>query len=399
MTPCILVVALGASVHTQRWLQMVASPRHRLVLLSSTPLQPNLPALAALPTIRSREDLDRLPPGMAGQWARDPLDEQPADDDLPPPVFLSARAPLVRSASVEHAVRVLQPVLVHSMEIQMAGYACLKAAQAMGTDFPLWLVSNWGSDLYLYEKLDTHRPVLQALAARVDALHCECARDVAMAQQLGYREGCPTHVQPASGGVDFADMPLPGTPPSQRNLIVIKGYHGWSGRALHILSALLIAAPHLQRFQVRIALAGPEVAEMAAEVARVTGLDIQPDTWQADHGPALDRTAQARLVVGVGISDGIGTSSLEAMALGAFPIAADTGCLCEWIRPGIDGLIVDPHDVAALADAIVTAATDDALVDAAYRRNRQEVEKRWDARTNGARALRMYDDVIARGCA
>ena len=187
---------------------------------------------------------------------------------------------------------------------------------------------------------------------------------------------------------------MPRTSPSERNVILIKGYHGWSGRAMHVLSALLLAAPQIRRFRVQVVLASDEVAAMAREVARITTLEIQVEGWSNDRQVALQRTANARIAIGIGISDGIGTSFLEAMALGAFPIAATTACACEWVRNGIDGMVVDPHDVNALAQAIARAATDDLLVDAASLRNRCEVEQRWNVHINREQALRMYEEII-----
>ena len=394
MTACILVVAMASSVHTLRWLQMVESDRYAVVLVPAT-RWPNLPEFESSPAIRSRDDLRSLAPGQIGIWAASPPGTH-AGAALPLPIFCRDRAELVQGATVADAVRTLRPLMVHSMEVQHASYACFEASKLIGADFPPWLVSNWGSDLFLYEKLEAHRAVLQELVARADALHCECRRDAAITRGLGYDSDKPIYVMPASGGEDLQQLPMPRIPPSERDVILVKGYHGWSGRAMHVLSALLLVAPQLRDFRVRIVLASEPVAAMAREVARVTGLDIQLEAWAEDRQLALRRTSSARISVGIGISDGIGTSFLEAMALGAFPVAATTACACEWIRDGIDGLIVDPHDVDALAQAIARAATDDTLVDTASLRNRREVEQRWDARINRGLALHMYEKIMER---
>jgi hypothetical protein len=288
---------------------------------------------------------------------------------------------------------VLRPALVHSMEIQLAGYACLRAADLMGHEFPRWLVSNWGSDLFLYEKLTEHRPVLTHVARRADAFVSECHRDIAILRGLG----CGTwrlHVLPASGGTDFERLPMPSARPSTRRDIVVKGYHGWSGRALHTLSALHLAAPALTGFTIRVVLASGSVADAAQLVACTSGLDIVIEPWCENHDRALERLSRARLMVGIGISDGIGTTLLEAMALGAFPIVAHTACAVEWVRPGKDAFVVDPHNVGALAQALARAAIDDALVDAAAPRNRAVVERRWNARINRHALLTIYESVL-----
>ena len=178
-----------------------------------------------------------------------------------------------------------------------------------------------------------------------------------------------------------------------RREIVVKGYHGWAGRALHTLSALYLAAPDLTGYTVRVILASAPVADAVARFAVKTDLKIALEPWSGSHAAALERLARARMMISIGISDGIGTTMLEAMALGAFPVVAATACAQEWIRSGVDGMIVDPHDVDALAQAITRAATDDALVDTAAARNREVVEHRWNMRLNRSVAVAMYAAV------
>jgi hypothetical protein len=282
------------------------------------------------------------------------------------------------------------------LEIQLAGYACLRAAETIGSEFPRWLVSNWGSDLLLYEKLGEHRSVLQTLAGRADAFISECHRDIGILRNLGYRK-YGTYVLPASGGADFDALGrfAARSAPSRRREVVVKGYHGWSGRGVHVLSALVLAARALSGFLIRIVLASPSVVENAQLFARNSELDVVVEPWFENHSQALDRLSRARIMVGIGISDGIGTSLLEAMALGAFPVVARTACADEWIRQAKDGFFVDVHDIGTLAQALERAASDDELVDAAARRNRSEVERRWNVRVNRDVAFAIYDTLAA----
>jgi Glycosyl transferases group 1/Glycosyl transferase 4-like len=393
MTRCILVVAMANSVHTLRWLRMVNCGQHKLVLLPCIDM-PALHEFSALPRVRNKQDLHALDTEQLCLWDGATESAEAHYDTYPLPIGWRHSGQFIRPATIVSAVRALQPDLVHSLEIQHASYPCLAAAKAMGTEFPRWIVSNWGSDLYLYKKLAVHRPILEALMNRIDALHSECRRDGAIARQLGYLSCKPQYFMPGSGGEDFTRLPVPLHPPSRRDIILVKGYHGWSGRALHVLSAILLSAPRIQHMRVRLVLANDTVAAMANEVSRVTGLDIRAEPWSDDQAVPLQRMASARVAVGVGISDGIGTSFLEAMALGAFPVSATTACVSEWIVNGEDGAVVDPHDVRALADAIARAANDDALVDSASQRNRRLVEQRWNVHANRAQALDMYRSTM-----
>ncbi len=396
MTRPILVVAFGTSIHTWRWLQLVRGAGRPIVLLPVVLLSfthdQTQPELAALPEIGSAAELERLGPNAVAIWR--PRSES-TPDELPPPIALDNRDSIVRGADVAEAVRALRPVLLHSMEVQWAGYACLRASELLGSACPPWLVSNWGSDLFLYRKLAAHRPVLENIARRMDGSLNECARDYDILRSLGFR-GATHHVMPASGGIDFSEVPpladLPA--PSARRRILVKGYHGWSGRAQNILSALHLAAAELRRFQISVILASTGLAQAIRCLSRADGLDIVAEPWEADHKVALQRLTESRMMVGIGISDGIGTSMLEAMAAGAFPIVACTSCADEWFESGRHGVIVDPHDTGGLADAIRMAVADDALVDAAAGPNRHLVERRWDRATNRMDALEIYASMI-----
>ncbi len=225
MTAPILIVALGNSIHTLRWLEMVAGSGRPVVLLPAT-IEPSLAELEELPLVASAADLAKLGPGGLGRWDTRSGNEAPPDD-MPAPIGFGDRSRLVRGATISHAVRVLRPALLHSMEMQIAGYACLRAAELLGAACPPWLFSNWGSDILLYQKLAAHRPLLEAVARRIDGCLNECRRDLALMRTLGF-DGPPQPVIPASGGADFSRLPPLSTltPTASLLNIVVKGYHG-----------------------------------------------------------------------------------------------------------------------------------------------------------------------------
>lgn len=77
-------------------------------------------------------------------------------------------------------------------------------------------------------------------------------------------------------------------------------------------------------------------------------------------GPALQALyAGARALVLPSLDEGFGLPALEAMTVGVPVVAARRGALPEVV--GSAGLLVDPTDPDALADALERVATDDAL--------------------------------------
>lgn len=401
--PLLLIVAMSGSIHAARWVNAVRGRGFRIVLFPSMRAA-TCPEFAPLREVRSREDAEALGDDEIGVYPLDAMRWVTEEDVATPGTYPHATAAFDVPADILPSPDCLravldefQPDLVHSLEIQHGAYLALECKRRGGASFPVWAASAWGSDIYLYRRLAEHRPVLAQLYAELDALHSDCARDIALARQDGFAGYCMPQM-PASAGIDFSIFPavedLP--PPSQRTTLLVKGYHGWAGRGLHILLALHLVAPRLSGMRIVVTHGASVIADMVERLRKEDGLDITLDPYLPTHADVMARMLGVRAVVGYGISDGISTTLLEAMATGAFMIQADTCCGDEWIADGETGLIVPPHDVVALGESIVRAMTDDGLVDAAVAINRRCVEARWDARSNGTLIAEAYRELIER---
>jgi glycosyltransferase involved in cell wall biosynthesis len=61
------------------------------------------------------------------------------------------------------------------------------------------------------------------------------------------------------------------------------------------------------------------------------------------------------------ITEGLGTSILDAMAASKAVVGTTAGGIPEAVEHGVTGLLVPPHNAAALADAILALLRDPAL--------------------------------------
>jgi glycosyltransferase involved in cell wall biosynthesis len=84
------------------------------------------------------------------------------------------------------------------------------------------------------------------------------------------------------------------------------------------------------------------------------------------------------------------------MTVGTLPIQSSTACADEWIEHGRSGFIVSPHDTRDIADAIIRAVLDDALVDKAAEINLRTVRSRWSAKANAGCVWEIYGRAAAR---
>jgi glycosyltransferase involved in cell wall biosynthesis len=93
------------------------------------------------------------------------------------------------------------------------------------------------------------------------------------------------------------------------------------------------------------------------------------------------------------VTEGLGTSLLDAMACGKPIIATTAGGIPEVVRDGETGLLVPPRDAAALADAIVTLLTDERTRRAMAEAGLERVRERFSVERMVQETLRLYQRV------
>jgi glycosyltransferase involved in cell wall biosynthesis len=287
----------------------------------------------------------------------------------------------------------LKPDLIHSLEFQHCGYNVLAAKALSGNNFPKWLATNWGSDIYHYRQFPAHRAQISRLLQNVDYYSCECTRDVGLARELGLT-GDVMPVIPNTGGLDIPlVMRLREVhTPSLRPFIMVKGYQHFAGRALIALDAIERCFVDMRRFKIIVYSASPEVIPRVEEL-RQLGLDVLV-LGNVSHDTILRMFSRARIYLGVSAADAISTSLLEAMAMGAFPIQTNTSCCNEWIRDGESGFEIPVDDVEVIASRLRQAANDDALVDRASVLNLVTIKERVDQSKLKVEAIGFYERIF-----
>jgi glycosyltransferase involved in cell wall biosynthesis len=107
--------------------------------------------------------------------------------------------------------------------------------------------------------------------------------------------------------------------------------------------------------------------------------------------------ASADVFVSPSISDGNNVSLTEALACGAFPVAADIPANRQWIENGVTGLLYVPGNADSLMRALTTAIDSPSLREQAVRKNAEIVKQKanWDLSVAQMRSLyrRVIEDV------
>lgn len=299
-----------------------------------------------------------------------------------------------RARQLARLIDKLQPDIIHSMEFQAAGYLMVRMKGYFRGPLPPLLVTNFGSDIYLFGRLAGHEQQVKEVLRIADYYTCECQRDVEIVVRMGFdRE--KTSVIPIGGSFDLehcARFRQPG-PASKRKLIFIKGYQGWAGRSLVALHALRLCRDALQGYEIAIHLpSGMDVAIAAELVSQDIGIPIQL-VPHSPHDRMLELMGRARVHIGLSISDAASTSMLESLVMGAFPIQSCTACADEYFVDGESGLLVPPEDPHAVAEALRRALTDDALVDRAAEMNAKVAAERLEFSVVRDQTVALYQRI------
>jgi glycosyltransferase involved in cell wall biosynthesis len=388
----ILFVAMAESVHTARWISMIADQGWDLHLFPS------------IDCGKAHHDLRNITIYHSFYGEQNNCNQSIRARGIPvmhhivgsaARSFLRKISPDYRSLQLMKIINKLHPDIIHSMEFQAAGYITSEVRERYKGRFPTWIATNWGSDVYLFGRLPEHVDKIKAVLSTCDYYSCECLRDVKLAKNMGLK-GQTLPVLPNTGGFDLSyikKFEQPG-PTSARRLIVLKGYQSWAGRALVGLRAIELSAKLLRGYSVAIYLASYEVEIAARLVSQSTGIPIEIIP-PCSHEEILRLHGRARVSIGLSISDAISTSFLEAIAMGSFPIQSNTSCADEWIKSGVTGILVHPEDPEEIAAAIRLAVTDDVLVDEAAKLNAKVVAERLDQSVITPKVIEMYEKIFA----
>jgi glycosyltransferase involved in cell wall biosynthesis len=380
----ILLIAMLDSVHTTRWVKQLMDQDWKIYLFPSTDAEKLHSNLAGVVVVRSnyrkiRDALSTLGLVFMARLVR----------------YFERKFSPDQAKQLRNVIVSLHPDLIHSLEIQAAGYLTLEAKNEFHGKFPPWIVTNWGSDIFLFGKLQRHKEKIHDVLAGCDYYSCECERDVKLALEFGFNKTV-LPVFPNTGGFELRQLEKLRHEilPSSRKVIMLKGYQHWAGRALTGLRALERCEDVLGGYTIIIFSAPPEV-EIAAELFTYkTGIASRIVSHDTTHQEMLSLHAKARISIGLSISDAISTSLLEAMVMGSFPIQSCTACADEWVQHGVSGMIVPPEDPEVIEKAIRIALAEDGLVDKAAEINWQVALTRLDGALLKQKATNIYRSIL-----
>jgi hypothetical protein len=366
------------SIHVARWIGQFTDEDIDFVMFPSGPNR------------KIHREIRRLRSAQLGQSATFRI--VPLSGLLSVPLWLLDRflGEGLRGWLLRMTVKREKPDYIHALELQHAGYIVERGLRNYLSNASL-IVTNYGSDIFWFQKFPKHLRRIQSLLTMADRYSAECSRDYVLAEKYGFR-GARLPLIPNSGLISEQEMTLNSLPTSERNLIAVKGYQGWVGRAENVIQALKIEAPNVRDAEIVFFSCNFRTL-LAILLLRIqTGLSVRGYRKNTlTHTEILDLFARSRLYVGVSLSDGLSTSAIEAMSMGAYPIQSNTSCASEWFIEGVSGTSLLETSPSYIGRVIAESFAEGPKLDKAREKNLEIVTSRFQSLHQSKSHLRFYE--------
>ena len=232
---------------------------------------------------------------------------------------------------------------IHAIEIQGAGYLLLDSSFKKTVESQRIILTNWGSDIYYFEKYPEDKARIQRVLGIADYYSAECYRDYELALKNGFL-GKFLPVNPNAGGFSEDVIQRNIKASKDRDLIVAKCYGGEFGLGSMVIDAIDSYLSQHDKLSVFFYSVTSDLESKITQIKRKFGDRVNYSTTK--HMLSLNEIynlfANAKIYIGASRSDGISTSFLEALVLGAYPIQTNTSCCLEWINQGFQASVTEP---------------------------------------------------------
>ena len=280
--------------------------------------------------------------------------------------------------------------LIHYFEMQHSGYLLLPILEKLKSKKIAY--SNYGSDIFWYRRNVRHSKKMSKVLQVTNLVFYECDRDLDF-----LNEECPASANLVwlvnSGGL----RPRQGHPrKDKKQIIAVKGYSNKWGMGLRAVSAVIRLRNILRQRELSVLVysASLSVAIYCKALAIVAGLRIQVYRKGAlSHEEMLEVFSMALIHLALSKSDGIPSSTLEAMRQGALPIQSNSACMSQIIEDGSNGFLVHPKD-KRIPEIIRNSIVDETLRHNATAINHRLIEELFNAGDVASKVAAAYKKLL-----
>ena len=363
--PKILFIGLADSSHTQAWINLLAGGEFN-VRLFAMPYGPSL-------DWPLKTDLS----GTAFQQSSTALHYKFSFIYKVAARNIGLLFPWLFSARLANVIKQWKPDIIHTLGLfdGQGGQFYFDARRKFHLEsYGKWILQlRGGSDMELRRHNPKFRGLIQQALSECEQIICDNRTNIKYAGELGIPPSKFASIVPVpgTGGIDLVSddsdrMSLP----SKRERIILwpKAYESQWSKALPVLDAIQIAWESIKPCEIYMLAMSPDIYEWYLSISE----EIRKHCHIAKRIPRqedLSLIKRARILLAPSLIDGVPNSLYEAMVSGAFPIVSPLETIMPVVNQQENVLFARnlyPHEIA---DALVHAMNDDALVDKAAENN------------------------------
>ena len=236
-----------------------------------------------------------------------------------------------------------------------------------------FILNSWGSDLKFQSLKNERKKIISKALSSATHFAAETDEEYVIAKKIGF-QGENLFKYPNSGHRIIDGLQLDQT--SKRKMICVKGYANHMGEVSRVLDSFIETHELIKKFKIKIFSVDSSSTIDKIEYMKVKyKLDIDYFmNHQLTNDEVLNIFRNSRIYISNSRCDGIGTSLLDAMQFGAFPIVSSTGAAEEWITHSSTGFIVDYDSNSNQKTFLETALLDNNLVDSGAEINLETIK-------------------------
>ena len=261
---------------------------------------------------------------------------------------------MAATVAAEHA---RQPFdVLHAQYGYPTGWAVLAASRRTGV--PNVVSIQGGDGHWVGSCCETHRLAMTRMLDHAGAvlIGCDSFRD----EVVGRLGTSPDRFTIVPGAVDTARF-TPGREASGSPVLLYHGRVDARKGVLDMLHAVKQVRDEGACFHLLISGIGPTFDETAAEITRLGLQDCAEMTGYIGYDRVPEIYRRASIFVSPTYAEGFSNTILEAMASGMAVVSCRSVGVVDCIRDGENGLLTEPGDIPALADALRRVLQDAAL--------------------------------------